>query len=590
MFCLPWSLFADNVTEREAYDLALLYLQGISNTRSNAISLEMVCDGMRTHSRNSSSHPPYYIFNNTKGKGFVIVSGEDAVMPILGYSFENNFSRNNLPENVKDLLLDFEKQINDVRTTHKQVSPGIVAAWENLSSRNFTPVVKHETALWNQNAPYNTDCMVMDGQHVLTGCTATATAILMRYHQWPEKGVGTLPSYNYTINHSQLVSVPSRPLKAYDWENMPLSFGNESTSAEQNAVAQLMADCAVMIQSSFSVYATSAYLNNVPKGLINYMNYDKSIRYVVRSSYPNRQWHQMIQESLRKDGPIIYSGEDANFGHAFIIDGYTADGYYSTNWGWGGLHNGYYLLDAMEPDSDDRYNLNQSAVIGAKKNIGGAVVNELRLSKSVGTSSSQSGLSASTAQFQQDVPFEMSINTVTNLSSLDLTSSVLALAVTDKSGTIKHFLHKLNISHWEPGIMLRQTSIRCRITHTINPGDRIRLYYQASGTGEWTWVRGNVEEGIVEEIILMEDSEFSESIGKSVSLRFNKHTRILQLTLKEHLVVELVNKQGEDYSYLVSVKNGVCTIDSKKLRIDTYMLRFTRGKEKLEMDIKLGEL
>ena len=29
-------------------------------------------------------------------------------------------------------------------------------------------------------------------------------------------------------------------------------------------------------------------------------------------------------------------------------DGYTDDGYFGVNWGWGGLADGYFLIDAME--------------------------------------------------------------------------------------------------------------------------------------------------------------------------------------------------------------------------------------------------
>ena len=40
----------------------------------------------------AGNEPLYYIFNAASGNGFVIVSAEDHVYPILGYSFEGSFS------------------------------------------------------------------------------------------------------------------------------------------------------------------------------------------------------------------------------------------------------------------------------------------------------------------------------------------------------------------------------------------------------------------------------------------------------------------------------------------------------------------
>ena len=49
-------------------------------------------------------------------------------------------------------------------------------------------------------------------------------------------------------------------------------------------------------------------------------------------------------------------------GHSFVLHGYDGQGYYAVNWGWGGSYDGYYLLDAMEPDY--KYNYRQYATIG----------------------------------------------------------------------------------------------------------------------------------------------------------------------------------------------------------------------------------
>ena len=39
----------------------------------------------------------------------------------------------------------------------------------------------------------------------------------------------------------------------------------------------------------------------------------------------------------------------SSVGHEFVCDGYDGNGYFHFNWGWGGMSDGYFLLDALNP-------------------------------------------------------------------------------------------------------------------------------------------------------------------------------------------------------------------------------------------------
>ena len=86
---------------------------------------------------------------------------------------------------------------------------GIVSeAWREVMDMSTGDVVKqYETAKWDQLSPYNKFCPMINNVRTVTGCVATAMAILMRYHQWPDAGTGTLPAYTYTANIRHLVIV-----------------------------------------------------------------------------------------------------------------------------------------------------------------------------------------------------------------------------------------------------------------------------------------------------------------------------------------------------------------------------------------------
>ncbi|MCH5238033.1 MAG: C10 family peptidase, partial [Muribaculaceae bacterium] len=68
-------------------------------------------------------------------------------------------------------------------------------------------------------------------------------------------------------------------------------------------------------------------------------------------------------------GPLVYDGPALDGGHSFVCDGYDGNGYFHFNWGWGGMSDGYYLLDALNPDefgiggAAGGYNLGQQVIL-----------------------------------------------------------------------------------------------------------------------------------------------------------------------------------------------------------------------------------
>ena len=59
----------------------------------------------------------------------------------------------------------------------------------------------------------------------------------------------------------------------------------------------------------------------------------------------------MVFGELSNMCPIYYAGADnaGEGGHAFVIDGYDADGLVHVNWGWYGRFGGYYNIDLLNP-------------------------------------------------------------------------------------------------------------------------------------------------------------------------------------------------------------------------------------------------
>lgn len=166
--------------------MALSFWKSAPITRGGTPSLQLAFDSESIATRSSGLEPAYYVFDNAGGPGFVIVAGDDVAMPVLGYSFEYEFSKDNLPVNLKEWLEYMRCEVNEARRSGTKAEAVVTRAWGSLATGN--PVVELETAKWNQERPYNMLCPTINGKFSYTGCTITALAIVMRYHQWPEKG------------------------------------------------------------------------------------------------------------------------------------------------------------------------------------------------------------------------------------------------------------------------------------------------------------------------------------------------------------------------------------------------------------------
>lgn len=571
---LPLVAWADNVSQQRAKDFATHFLKSSIATRSSAISLEVVYDGLDVSSRGQGSYPPFYVFNNTQGKGFVIVSGDDAATPILGYSVEHNFQGGPMPSNLKFWLDSYASQIEKIRQSGIKSTATVRQEWESMAKATPGHVIRqHETALWGQQAPFNNDCFIVDGQQAVTGCVATATAIIMRFFKWPNQGVGTLPAYTFKNGYREYYVSQRNLNESYDWDNMPLQYNGGESYEQQSQVARLMSDCGVMVKASYGVVETSANPGNISAGLVQYMQYDKSCRFAVRASYPDEQWHSMLQENLQ-NGPIIYNGSGNRGGHAFILDGYTDKRYYSTNWGWTGYANGYFTLDALVGGDSD-FNELQNAILNFKKgDQGGEYVEELRFSE--GDNPYGHGLiNQPGIDFTQ--PFNLEVNTMTNMGT-KATDFYCKCALVNRYGEEKSVLYNFKMEDMAPGFYFTWNLSNVYLQTPLDPGDRIRIFYHTDRSTEWKVVKGNTENNICWEIIVKEDTE-QDSFIRDVNLVYDKETGQFELKgLATGVEVGLTDTQGRDFTHLCKINMGTCTLDTKKMEAGTYVFTLTKSE------------
>jgi len=366
---------AESVSLTRAESVAKTFFGG-SATKASDIKVKLVWDGGDAAVR--SAEPAFYVFENEAG-GWVIVSGEDAAAPVLGYSESGSFVTEKMPSQVSSWFDGYKRQVAYLRAKGIAADASAQQLWKNVSSiRNASGKKMLNTKKWGQDAPYYNLCPTVDNQHAVTGCVCTALCEVMCYHKWPEKGNGTLPSYSYTTDKNKKRTQPGHELTAtYNWDAMPTSYTNY-TSEQASNVAQLMFDVGVMIQSLYngadgkSTYGTGAYCEDVIAAMVKYMDYDSSAVLLYRDDYSTLRWAEMLREEIYAGRPVVYGGMGADYaGHEFVIDGCDANDMFYVNWGWDGTDNGWFAITSLMIDKDYDFRYYQDGFFGIQKNKGG---------------------------------------------------------------------------------------------------------------------------------------------------------------------------------------------------------------------------
>lgn len=324
-----------------------------------------------------------YLVTPTDGKGFVLVSADDCVLPVLAWSTTSIFRLDSIPDHVQSWIDGYRREIASHVAAGTSPSDEVVAQWQESPAPKDAPEVVGPlmSTTWNQSPLYNNQCPSGSGGRAVTGCVATAQAQVMKYWNHPAQGHG---SHSYFSSYGGTLSADFET--TYQWNQMPNSLGWHSTSDEVNAVAKLMFHAGVSVEMNYGANSSGAHVMShgsetypsTENALKKYFRYSPLLHSISKSSYTDREWDSVMIVEVRHGRPVLFVGYDASSGHAFILDGYSADHAVTTgnrffhfNWGWGGWNDGFYTLDSLSPGSGGTggnatytFNLDNSALIG----------------------------------------------------------------------------------------------------------------------------------------------------------------------------------------------------------------------------------
>lgn len=248
---------------------------------------------------------------NMKDGGWVAVSSDKRMKPILALSLSGHFD-NNLPPALKLLLDEYVEQIK--YNSNAELFTSFVGTEDNndellnySNNRGYTigtnllSQQKRGSVKWKQsgNSDFPPDCSKTYNRYITmaacdlcergyVGCGPVAMGQVMRYWQWPKKS-----PYPYR--------------EGYNWNIMPPELKNSSLNEEVNAVSFLLKDCGTASGAIYTCDGTAILGSGLLNGfkLFGYKSVTNNSRREWNYGY---SWIELIRSEIDCSRPVILFG------------------------------------------------------------------------------------------------------------------------------------------------------------------------------------------------------------------------------------------------------------------------------------------
>ncbi len=360
------NIYAQNVDVDRAKRIGEMF---VKESTSLGKERDVINSALSHTFKSSDSTPSIYVFN-VDGGGFVVVSAEEKVKPILAYSTNGSFDAENMAPGFNFTLTSYQDEIEFVRKNNIAATDDIKKEWSMVESKGRITENRSAgvgpllTTTWNQNYPYNSLCpedTAGHGGHVYAGCVATAMAQVMNYWGYPTTGSGSHSYVPFSWSYEQTYMYDEQTANFgetfYNFDMMPNDLDSLSTEEEIYNIALLQWHCGISVDMMYSPEGSGAYSEDVPYAVSTYFGYNYPDM-LDMWYYNNDEWAEALKMELDQLRPMYYSGSDDSGlgGHAFVCDGYDENNFFHFNWGWSGRDDAFCAIGAL---NTTKYAFNQ---------------------------------------------------------------------------------------------------------------------------------------------------------------------------------------------------------------------------------------
>lgn len=360
------NIYAQNVDVDRAKRIGEMF---VKESTSLGKERDVINSALSHTFKSSDSTPSIYVFN-VNGGGFVVVSAEEKVKPILAYSTNGSFDVEKMAPGFNFTLTSYQDEIEFVRKNNIAATDDIKKEWSMVESKGRITENRSAgvgpllTTTWNQNYPYNSLCpedTAGHGGHVYAGCVATAMAQVMNYWGYPTTGSGSHSYVPFSWSYEQTYMYDEQTANFgetfYNFDMMPDDLDSLSTEEEIYNIALLQWHCGISVDMMYSPEGSGAYSEDVPYAVSTYFGYNYPDM-LDMWYYNNDEWAEALKMELDQLRPMYYSGSDdsGQGGHAFVCDGYDENNFFHFNWGWSGRDDAFCAIGAL---NTTKYAFNQ---------------------------------------------------------------------------------------------------------------------------------------------------------------------------------------------------------------------------------------
>lgn len=349
---------------------------------------------------NINGNPNVILYNNDSlayvvnlnPKGFIIISKNNSLSPIIAFSTESDFDYNiNSKNSILDVIkLDISNRISEYNRIKDitESSSFPLATIDSIllekysKNRNYRNQLETNTitsksydtqfgplltSVWGGVNCYDFYSQPINVGNYYTpnnyspGCVATATSIVMNHFEWPPTGVGYHTDYDVTGSSTGSYYANFGAAK-YEWGRMLDKYMYVNTYPKHHKAMGLLAyHCAIAFDMDFEYDGSTSNLNRTPDALNDYFRYT--------SHYESSTWYSFwprIRANIENGYPVTLAISKTNGeGHALVCDGYGQDEgldkFYHLDFGWWGSWNGWYNIQGSWDASD--YTIIDGAVL-----------------------------------------------------------------------------------------------------------------------------------------------------------------------------------------------------------------------------------
>ena len=445
---IPMLGFSQHRSESEAITVAQEFWGNGNRIKLKAVSQKSMAKARaraKAFSTTSGSKQSFYVINDEERNRFVIVSSDDRLIKILGYSDNGTFDSETAPVGLIDMLNNYDEQYTNVYSELDKAPKGVQ---KNYSFSSIQPLIESK---WDHSDPYNIDCpkdiKSESGKNCVTGCVATAMAQVMNFWKYPETGIGSNTYTSSTQHISQSMDFSS---VHFDWANMLNEYNSDATSTQKEAVSTLMHAVGVSVSMDYAS-SSGAYAIDMAYALSHFWKYNPNVSYKKKQYYSDEAWNQLILDELSEGYPILYAGQGNSGGHQFVLDGCNEDGMFHFNFGWSGMGDGYYTLEVLAPVVDllgiyqyslGDYSSKQEMVCYVVPQEYGQKSGEFYASSSLGLSSAKVGSS----KYVMSTIYNCDANSTININGNTSFTGEIGVGLFDKDFQFVKSLGKSNVT------------------------------------------------------------------------------------------------------------------------------------------------